>query len=204
MNVKKEIVALEWEQFQNVSNIGGRASCQEDWNDFSIMRESQFDAWPENLLYSYYCDLSKARDEGRNLLTEKYAYMMKSTMPKRFSYLAPELPPVTKEKETLIDQIVEIQTKWSVDFALKYPHVAGKGRAIHADTDTAYATSVETYTRGEMSSYSIRTLRIYLDYMQQLQRENRNLVYEIRNNTVRALGYADVEAAEATMVYRFE
>ncbi len=203
-NIVEEIVAMEWAQFQNTSNIGGRASCQDDWEEFHTMRKAQFNAWSEELLASYHDDLARAKEEGRNLLTEKYAYMMKSTMPERFAYLAPELPPISEEKQALVDEIAAIQTQWSVEFALKYPHVAGRGRAIHADTDTAYATSVETYTKGEMLTYSTPTLRVYRDYMKQLLAEGKNMVYEIRNNTVKTMGYADVAAAEAEMVYRFE
>ena len=37
-----KIVDEEWAQFQLVNNQGGRASCQDDWRQFSIMRGSQF------------------------------------------------------------------------------------------------------------------------------------------------------------------
>ena len=130
--------------------------------------------------------------------------MMRSTRPEEFARLSRLVPPISAEKDALINEIAAIQTRWSVEFAIQYPHVAGKGRAIHADTDTGYATSVETYTKGEMATYSTTTLQVYLEYMKQLLAEGRNMVYEIRNNTVKVLGYADVADAEATMVYRFE
>lgn len=204
MDIVDEIIAMEWAQLQRTSNIGGRASCQDEVEEFCLMRKAQFNAWSEPLLNSYYQDLVQARETGRNLITEKYAYMMRSTMPERFAELQRDLPPISQEKSDIVDEIAAIQTKWSVEFALAYPHVAGRGRAIHADTDTAYATSVETYTKGEMLTYSLETLKIYLDYMKQLLAEGKNMVYEIRNNTVQVMGYADVAAAEADMVYRFE
>ena len=43
------IVKLEWNAFDKVDNLGGRADCQNDWNTFSVMRKSQYLAWPENL-----------------------------------------------------------------------------------------------------------------------------------------------------------
>ena len=64
----REIVEEEWRQFQKVNNQGGRASCQDDWKTFYIRRKSQFLVWPQEILDSYYDDLCKAREEGRNLL----------------------------------------------------------------------------------------------------------------------------------------
>ena len=37
----EKILQLEWNMFQKVENIGGRASCQEDFETFYIMRRSQ-------------------------------------------------------------------------------------------------------------------------------------------------------------------
>ena len=78
----EEIVREEWRQFQLINNQGGRASCQDDWVQFSIMRSSQFLTWPEPLLSSYARDLQEARLAGRNVGLHKYAYMMARTRPR--------------------------------------------------------------------------------------------------------------------------
>ena len=65
------VVDIEWIQFQQVHNEGGRASCQDDRETFEIMRKSQFLAWTEEVLESYLQDLRDAWKEGWNLLTEK-------------------------------------------------------------------------------------------------------------------------------------
>ena len=44
------IVSAEWTMFDKVHNCGGRACCQDDWGTFEIMRGSQMEAWPEDLL----------------------------------------------------------------------------------------------------------------------------------------------------------
>ena len=87
-----KIVDEEWAQFQLVNNQGGRASCQDDWRQFDIMRRSQFSVWPETLLQSYYSDLLTAGIEGRNLIFSKYAYMMERTDPAGYERIKHVLP----------------------------------------------------------------------------------------------------------------
>ena len=72
MELIDEIIAMEWWQFQAVENEGGRASCQDDLETFTIMRKSQFLAWDTDVIESYHRDISAAREACRNLITEKY------------------------------------------------------------------------------------------------------------------------------------
>ena len=70
------IIDREWQMFQKVENIGGRASCQDDFETFYIMRFSQYGGWSDEMVDLY---LSFAADSfrlGRNLVSEKYARMM--------------------------------------------------------------------------------------------------------------------------------
>ena len=76
-----QIVAQEWAMFDEVQNNGGRAECQNNPREFEIMRSSQLKTWSEDVLKSYLHDLTSAAYSKRNLLTEKYAYMMESTYP---------------------------------------------------------------------------------------------------------------------------
>ncbi|MBQ7816510.1 MAG: DUF4125 family protein, partial [Oscillospiraceae bacterium] len=81
---KEALIKEEWEKFHNVQNEGGRADCQEDPETFAIMRRSQFVCWSEELVDSWHKDLIDAKKEGRNLLSEKYAWMMRQTAPYEF------------------------------------------------------------------------------------------------------------------------
>ncbi|MDO5537724.1 MAG: DUF4125 family protein, partial [Desulfovibrionaceae bacterium] len=74
----KRIIQKEWNFFQQTKNVGGRCSCQDDPDTFAIMRASQFCCWPDAALKMYDADLDKSAAEGRNPITEKYAYMMRS------------------------------------------------------------------------------------------------------------------------------
>lgn len=191
-----KIVQLEWKQFDRVKNEGGRASCQNDFETFSIMRKSQYLTWNEELLSSYYQDLLFAEQNGWNLIMEKYARMMQSTAPKQYAELAFTLPVRSKEREKITEEIVRIQVAWMEQFSEKFPKMAGNARSIHTFEDTAYNTSYETYLRGEIGTYGEETFVLYGRFIAGLFKEEKNLAYETMRNTAMLYGYQSVEAAE--------
>ena len=191
-----KIIELEWKQFDQVKNEGGRASCQNDFETFSIMRKSQYLTWNEELLSSYYADLLLAEQNGWNLIMEKYARMMQSTAPKQYAELAFTLPVRSKEREQITEEIVRIQVAWMEQFSEKFPKMAGNARSIHTYEDTAYNTSYETYLRGELGTYSEETFVLYGRFIARLLKEERNLAYETMRNTAMLYGYQSVEEAE--------
>ena len=196
MSVIEKIIKLEWNQFQAVHNEGGRASCQDDRETFDIMRGSQFAVWPQNLLASNKEDLEEANASGRNLLAEKYLWMMQSTYPEGFEAQKAFLPEKSYARERLEEQIVARQVRWMEEYAAKYPYLAGGGRAIHTSEDTPYDTSFETYLRGELSIYSAQTLDLYARWTEELEREGVNMSVEVMKETVARYGYKDIQAAE--------
>lgn len=62
--LEKQIIEKEWLMFQKVQDVNGRASCQDDWTTFLIMRISQFEGWDMNVLESYYDDIEQAGSTG--------------------------------------------------------------------------------------------------------------------------------------------
>ena len=46
-----QIISEEYRMFSEVQNIGGRASCQDDYDTFYIMRCAQHSIFAENTLY---------------------------------------------------------------------------------------------------------------------------------------------------------
>ena len=191
-----KIIELEWKQFDQVKNEGGRASCQNDFETFSIMRKSQYLTWNEELLRSYYQDLLLAEQNGWNLIMEKYARMMQSTAPEKYEKLVLTLPVRSKEREQITEEIVRIQVAWMEQFSEKFPKMAGNARSIHTYEDTAYNTSYETYLRGELGTYSEETFVLYGRFIAKLLKEERNLAYETMRNTAMLYGYQSVEEAE--------
>ena len=192
----EKIVELEWQQFDKVENEGGRANCQNNFGTFSIMRKSQYLTWTEELLRSYYHDLLSAQQSGWNLITEKYARMMKSTAPEKYEQLRANLPVRSEERERITEEIVKIQVAWMEEFAEKFPKMAGNARSIHTYEDHEYNTSYETYLRGEIGTYGEETFVLYGRFVAGLLQEGRNLAYETMNHTAKLYGYESVEDAE--------
>jgi hypothetical protein len=168
------IVEIEWKMFQNVPNIGGRAFCQDDFKTFQIMRSSQVASWSEETLESYLDDLRTAESSGKNLLTEKYARMMASTSPSEYAQIEHFLAPIDPEAIELIKQISSIVLGWEKELLEKYPNILRKGRPLFGSEDSPMVTSLETYLKGELETYSLRTLQLHLANMRRQRSENIN------------------------------
>ncbi len=195
----KEIIEREWEFFQKVQNIGGRASCQDDFDTFYLQRKSQFEVFSNELLQSYLLDLKEAKNQGRNMIMEKYAYMMESTDPTYFLQIQNQLPVIDSSQRELIDFICQIQVSMREEFNQKYPCLAYNARETHTYEDQKDETSFETYLRGELMTYSSQTLYLYGQMLVEKMKNNQNLIIEIMEKTVISYGYASLEEAEIKM-----
>lgn len=190
------IVKLEFEAFDKVENEGGRASCQNNFKTFKIMRSSQYLTWYYPMLLQYYYDFDREFSYGHNLITEKYGRMMASTAPEKYEEIKDNFPAISPEKATIIEQIVKIQVDWMDDFAKRFPKLANQARSIHTIEDNAYNTSYETYLRGEISTYSDRMLELYGRFIVGLFQKGENLADQTMLNTAKMYGYDSLEAAE--------
>jgi len=192
----ERIARLEFEAFDKVENEGGRASCQNDWATFRVMRMSQYLTWSHTMLSQYLYDFTVEYQRGHNLITEKYGRMMEYTDKAAYEKIKEHFPVLSEEKKAVINQIVGIQVAWMEEFAAEYPHLADNARSIHSYEDHRYNTSYETYLRGELSTYSDKMLQLYGRYVVEYARNEKNLTYDIMGHSVRMYGYKDLQAAE--------
>lgn len=190
-----DVVAREWQMFTRVPNSGGPASCQQSPGTFAIMRAAQLASWSDTLLESYLTDLKDAALAGRNLLTEKYGHMMRSTAPAEYARIERLLPPVAPRALELIAQIVPIILAWEVALARVYPSLMAKGRPIHSSEDRPQVTSLETYLKGELATYSIATLERYLAHVGQQCAAGINGSAITLACTTKQYGYASLQDA---------
>ncbi len=194
-----QIVAQEWAQFNEVQNNGGRADCQNNPKEFEIMRSSQLKTWSEYVLESYLNDLVTAGYMGRNLLTEKYAYMMESTHPEEFKEIEQFLPVIEPQVRAKIDEIVEINIDWQLEADEKYPNLRAKGRPVYSKDDTPYVTSFETYLRCELKTYSTDTIMKLHAYTLTCLEKHYNMAIANLQNMVTQMGYSSAEEANEKM-----
>lgn len=192
----EDIAKLEFEAFDKVHNEGGRASCQNDWFTFSIMRKSQYQTWNRTMLLQYLYDFHREYSLGHNLIEEKYGRMMESTAPEKYAEIKDHFPELTEEKRNIIQQICGMQVGWMEEFAAEYPALADNARSIHTAEDNPFDTSYETYLRGELGTYSDKMLELYGRYIVGYARDGRNLAHDIMLNNVRMYGYGSLEEAE--------
>ena len=197
-HLAQEIVKREWVLFDQVHNIGGRAFCQDNWPAFYVMRISQFLAWNKSILISYWNDLTEAEQEGRNPLSEKYGYMMEVTSPEEYDRIKDQLPVCSEGKKKLVEEIVICHMTWMREVSLRYPVLLGKGRPISEETG-GWAASFETYLRGELYTYSPKTLQLYHQYIKELKMDGKNLNAMILQNQMSYYGFNSLEEAEARL-----
>lgn len=195
-----KIISIEWDMFQDVNNIGGRASCQDDYETFEIMRRSQYENWTEEMLDIYLNWASISRKAGRNLVAEKYGRMMQHTDPLYYKEkIEPELPALSERQRELIDEITGVLVAWEDEFGRNYPKLSGAGRPVHEKDDTGGFTSVETYNRGELATYPVELLKAYKEYIDRLQSEGKSISVMDRETMAALYGYESIDDAEASI-----
>ncbi|QHI74014.1 DUF4125 family protein [Aminipila terrae] len=161
------------------------------------MRFSQYSAWNDFMIKSYGQDIEEAIKQGRNLVMEKYAFMMEFTNPQYYkSELEPHLPVIDLETMNMVEEIAWYMVDCEKEIAAKYPKLANSGRPIEARGDITGFTSVETYAKGELKTYSKNTLRLYLDYVRENRAAGKNLALKVQEEMVKMYGYASIEDAE--------
>lgn len=195
----EEIIQREWDFFQEVHNIGGRASCQDNFETFYLQRKGQFEVFYPEVNESYLKDLKLYKEIGRNPIMEKYAYMMESTDKDYYDTIKDQLPERSEEQMDIINTICRIEVAMREVFDQQYPRLSSLARDTHTDDDQQENTSFETYLRGELSTYSPETLYLYGRMIANMYQNGQNMILMIQEKTVQAYGYRSLDDAEAKM-----
>lgn len=185
-NIIARIIDMEWDMFVRVQNIDAPAPCQSNRPMFAIMRYSQHCAFSEAFLLAYEKDLQAAKSTGRNLVTEKYAYMMQDTDPDYYSrHLATALPKPSPVKQAAIDAaMAQLQHFQDVVYQ-KYPVLHEKSRPL---ADVGGETSSFTYMCGELKTMSLETIQLYLEDLNTAAERGENIIERIYQTTASFYG----------------
>lgn len=150
------IVELEWFWFDAVQGLEGRAGCQDDARSFLVYRLAQYLAFPHEVVPFVRRDAEHALDEGRNLIEEKYARMMRATDPERYARtwerLLGETSPV---RETALADVADELRPMVASAAAALPESA---RHARVETSVSGAVSALDYFLSEVAGYSLDTL----------------------------------------------
>ena len=192
-----DVTQTEWDMFQHVYNTGGRASCPDDPDTFFKMRMSQWMVYSDEVLHSYQEDCRKACEEGRNLLFEKYGRMMESTFPEEYEGIRDHLPDVA-DKSDIVEKIVGINLEWDAAMLRDYPNLRNRGRVLTTAEDGIMAgSSMESYLRCELLSYSMHTLELIWKETLAAYEKGESLLKQTIANETLFYGYGSLEEAEA-------
>jgi len=173
------IVEIEWDMFQRVKTAVS-APCQLQPDVFKRIRESVYETWSEEALLSCLLDFEKALQNGRNLLTEKYAQMG-------------DLITAARENP-VIDQIVIIETQWQDEVRGSYPALYNRVcRSTHPYND---GRNFSKYLKGELQTYTDRTIELYYQEVSRALERNENLALKSLEILVKKGGYNSLSHAE--------
>lgn len=193
-NIINEIIKIEWEMFQNVMGLNGRAPCQDDMRTFYIMRYSQHAAFKVTTLFSYKTDLENARGTGRNLIAEKYGYMMEYTDPVQYEAdIKNKLPCISEIKMEIINNIISMMDDDKKAMEQRYPAISKFGRPKE---DFGGNTSTHSYNIGELKTYSFKTLKKLEEDLKEARSRSENIVETIYANTMEFYGFGSLKCAE--------
>ncbi|WDP93007.1 MAG: DUF4125 family protein [Desulfobacter sp.] len=183
------ILKREWAMFSTVNDRADLdparkncPTCRDFPEEFRLHRTAQLMVWSPKTLSLYLKDLEDAQVRQKNLMTYKYA-RMENLIPK-------------ENNSRYIDLIADVLVEWQNAFISKYPGIMSGGRPLTREEDRADIVSFETYLRGELETYSERTLASLYDDILDCRNHGETFPERIYGYLVREKGYDSLNRAE--------
>ncbi len=170
-----EILDIEVDMFRRVPT-GEEPSCRVHLEDMKLHRRGQFSTWSSATCASYLEDLRTAEQRGENLMTIKYARMDEL------------IPP--RSRNPHIEKILARFRQWQKDMMERYPNIMRGGR----DMD-----DFANYLRGELETYSDRTLEFLYADVELHYSEDLNMSIAVYEYLARQSGYDSIEALDRAL-----
>lgn len=123
--------------------------------------------------------------------------MMETTYPEEYENVKQYLPEISEEDRQKIEEIVKIHMEWDAFMAEHYPNIRRRGRVATTQEDNVAAgSSMESYLRCELMSYSEKTRELIYQETKAAYAQGENTLKEIITNETRFYGYETLEEAE--------
>lgn len=176
MQVIDKIANYEWDMLLATRSNQKHLECKNNKYMFLLMRRSQWNVYPLDIQASYLRDIHKALGERRNLMIEKYGYMMEDTAPAAYEQIKNELPAKTPNKIALVTELLTYHKAWYEEAKTIVPKTVTLGRSVSADGTND--TPIDTYLKGEFFTYSEDTLQRLVAYAKAMNQIGTNLIVE--------------------------
>lgn len=177
-----KILDFEWGMFVRVKSTHP-VSCQSSPDKFRAIRRSVFEMWTEEMLSAYLKQLQKAKKQGRNLLTEKYARMDNL------------IPPLTENP--LIGAIIKINERWQHELHQRFPALFGS--CCRGTNPTDDGSNFSIYLSSELETYGDPVIDLYYQNVKDADNQGRNMSAEALLRLVQTSGYRDLQHAESCL-----
>lgn len=188
-----KIVEIEWNEILKI------IPTNEKEDTFKIMRKSQFELWSEELLKNYLQDLLAAEDRGWNLITEKYARILKYTDMVSYQKIEHMIPQVPEETEEIIDMVVALQDEWMKLFEKHYPRLANAAKSIDVYENEENKATYKQVLKSELMTYSANTIYLYTTMIINFKKTNQNYIQKMMEITCKYYNYVMIDEAERNL-----
>ena len=172
----RALVELEWELFDEVEGLEGRASCQDDARSFFMYRLAQYLAFPAEFAHRALADARSLRAAHRNPVLEKYARMMSVTDPDCYrATWARTLPAVSPVRACALCELADACAPFASAASAAAPVASAHARVA---TSRPREVSGLDYFLCEVAPYSLRTIWYLRDAMRELAAQGGNPIVD--------------------------
>lgn len=168
LEVIKDIINMEWNFFDKVKGMHGRAICQDSPVTFVINRLAQYLVYDESICLCIQKDYKKYLSNEFNPVFGKYAKMMQFTDPKRYEEVKESLPHISPVKQYALKEISELFDKGLEKVNKNYPITSQNARPIQSEDKRISSIA---YYISEISFFNLNTIWLIRDLILKIKPE---------------------------------
>ncbi|MBU5668840.1 DUF4125 family protein [Peptoniphilus sp. MSJ-1] len=175
----KDIINMEWNFFDKVKGLHGRAICQDSPVNFIINRMAQYLTYDDDICLCIQRDYKKHMSNDFNPVFGKYAKMMQFTDLKKYEEVKDILPKTSPVKQYALKEVSELFSIGLEDVERKFPKTSQKARPRESVNKRISSIA---YFISEISFFNLKTIWLIKDLLIRIKAEN--FVENIYKNTL--------------------